>query len=86
MLSFKEFVFEIWKLRGHPVGLDAEESWPMWAEPNENNGWWRRYEGWVSLQCPMPLEDTPYDKLYGASPTYEVKIEPKKPLRYLNRV
>jgi hypothetical protein len=64
MLSFKEFVFASWKLRGtFNTNEEAEKSWYLWEQPAENNGWWLRYKSWVEHGSPMPVKDLSYNKL-----------------------
>lgn len=63
MLTFKEFVLASWEARGSPTGLQAEKTFLVWMNEDENNGWWVRYNAWKNHGCPMPVKDINYDKI-----------------------
>lgn len=63
MLTFKEFVFASWKLRGFPTGKQAEGLFKVWEAENPNNGWFVRYEAWKDHGCPMPVQDIDYNEM-----------------------
>src|SRR5258706_12112799 len=61
MMPIKEFVFEIWKLRGlDPYSIEWA---PHQSHIDKGQSWLIVYNRWIACGCPWPIEDIDYHKM-----------------------